>query len=110
MPRRLARLLPLVPLLAACAGPSVNQPGAPAVRHFASTNVYEGGARWHLFVFDPAEPRSLDDRLALARSATAADPACRWVRAPRVEIEERTRAQGARYADTMLAAPLRCDA
>lgn len=104
---RAAALALLAALAAGCA-PQVNVPGAPTVRHTESTVRYGDGARWHLFFFDPTKERSLDDRIALARAATAQDAACRWVGAPRAEIEERTHQQGARYAQTVLAAPLRC--
>ncbi|MGR3756932.1 MAG: hypothetical protein ACU0AT_06860 [Tranquillimonas sp.] len=104
--RRLAPLL--LPLLAACAAPQVNVPGAPAVRHAESTRPYPGGGRWHLFFFQPQQARSLDDRIALARAAIAREPGCRWIDAPRDELAERTLDQGTRYADTVLAAPLRC--
>ena len=106
---RRALLLLTGVLLAACAsGPEVNAPGAPTVRHFASTESFGNGARWHLFLFDPATTRSLDDRLALARAAVDQDPACRWVEAPLAEVKRQTLSQGSRYGDTTLAAPLRC--
>lgn len=81
---------------------------APSVRHVQSTESFGNGARWHLFLFDPSVPRGLDERLALARAAIEAEPGCRWVEAPRALIEEQTLAQGARYTQTILAAPLRC--
>ncbi|SFP32451.1 hypothetical protein [Tranquillimonas alkanivorans] len=94
--------------LAACAGPEVNVPGAPTVRHTQSTERYGEEGRWHLFFFQPQQARSLSDRLALARAAANADPDCRWIRTPRDEIEARTAAQGAQWSDLVLAAPLAC--
>ena len=49
--------------LAACA------PLSPdiSVRHFGSTQFHEG-ARFHLFTFDPREPRTLDQRIRLAKA------------------------------------------
>ncbi|RVT82748.1 hypothetical protein DXV76_16060 [Rhodobacteraceae bacterium CCMM004] len=111
--RRLPLLLAAtLPLLAACMPmtPKVNAPGAPQVRYFASTESAGDGARWHIFLYDPAVPRSLDERIDLARAAVAQDRGCRWVGADRDALAERTRAQGARYGETVLAAPLRCTA
>ncbi|RVV96626.1 hypothetical protein EKE94_17240 [Mesobaculum littorinae] len=102
------RLLPL-PLLAAACAPAVNTPGAPQVRHVESTKTAGDGARWHLFIYDPAQPRPLDERIALAQAAVRDDPACRWVGAGRDTLAAETSSQGARYAETTLAAPLRCD-
>lgn len=79
-----------------------------AVRHFGST-AYHDGQQLRVFVFDPAEPRSLDERIRLARAEIARDPACRWGDAPRAVIEDATRRQGADYADTLLAAPVICE-
>lgn len=76
------------------------------VRHVESTVSAGDGARWHLFLFDPAQPRSLDGRIALARRNVQSG--CRWVGAPKSELIAQTEAQGARYADTVLAAPLIC--
>ncbi len=92
-------------LLSACAMP-VEQ--GVQVRHVASTETAGNGARWHLFLFDPSRPRDLDARIALARDAIRDDPACRWIGAPRDEIAAQTKAQGARYTETVLAAPLIC--
>ena len=97
------RPLLLLPLLAACAAPV---PSGVTVRHTESTETAGNGARWHLFLFDPREPRSLDARIALARANLK--PGCRWVDRPRSEIEAQTASQGARFADTLLAAPLIC--
>ena len=79
-----------------------------SVRHFGSTQFYEE-ARFHLFTFDPREPRSLGDRIRLAQAEIARDPDCRWGNAPRAVIEEATLAQGAQFADTLLAAPVICE-
>ncbi|SEN43086.1 hypothetical protein [Palleronia pelagia] len=100
--RRIAWLLPAV--LSAC----VVAPRDPSVtvRHFASTESAGDGARWHIFLFDPSQPRDLDARIRLARANL--NPGCRWVGAPRDEIVSKTNSQGARYADTVLAAPLIC--
>ncbi|WP_102107709.1 hypothetical protein [Oceaniglobus roseus] len=100
------RTLLLLPLLAACMPQEV--PEGMSIRHVESTRPYGDRARWHLFVFDPAVPRSLDERLKLARAATANDGNCRWVDAPKDEILRQTADQGARYAETTLAAPLIC--
>ncbi|CAM4323356.1 hypothetical protein [Palleronia rufa] len=102
---RIWRGLALLPLLAACTAPV---PRDVAVRHTASTETAGGGARWHLFLFDPREPRDLDTRIALARAQVARESDCRWAERPRAEIAARTAEQGARYADTLLAAPLVC--
>ncbi|KAF0677356.1 hypothetical protein [Profundibacterium mesophilum] len=109
--RNVAALALIAAGLAACAPtPRVGEgtPEAPNVRHFASTQSFGNGARWHLFLFDPSQPRSLDTRLTLARRAIEREPDCRWVDAPRDQIEEQTRDQGARYTQSVLAAPLRC--
>ncbi|MDU8944614.1 hypothetical protein [Ovoidimarina sediminis] len=92
-------------IVSACAP----MPGDVAVRHFGSTQFHEG-ARFHLFTFDPREPRTLDQRIRLAKAEIARDPDCRWANAPRAVIEEATRKQGAQYADTLLAAPVICEA
>ena len=95
--------LACVPLLAACVmtpNPSVT------VRHVASTESAGNGARWHLFLFDPAQPRDIDTRIALAKRNL--QPGCAWVGAPKSEIIAQTNSQGARYGDTTLAAPLIC--
>lgn len=91
-------------IAAACAAP----PAEVTVRHFGSTR-YLDGAQIRVFTFDPRMPRSLDERLRLARAEIARDPACRWAGASRAAIEEATRAQGAAYADTLLAAPVNCE-
>lgn len=93
--------------LAACAGPTL--PPDVTVRHSASTETAGNGARWHLFLFDPRVPRSMDERIRLARAKVATERDCRWVDRPRAEIEDRTRQQGTAYADTLLAAPLICN-
>ena len=100
--------LALLPFLAACATPPVDP--AVTVRHVQSTETAGNGARWHLFLFDPREPRTLDERIALARALIERDPDCRWVGASRSTIIAQTEAQGARYAETLLAAPLHCEA
>ncbi len=99
-------LLPLA-LLAACAAPV---PRDVSVRHVESTETAGDGARWHIFLFDPSEPRDLDTRIALARRDVAREGRCRWVERPRSEIVARTQEQGERYAGTVLAAALRCAA
>ncbi|MDT0681729.1 hypothetical protein RM543_03450 [Roseicyclus sp. F158] len=102
-----AALIAALPLLAACAAP----PGADvSVRHFASTETAGNGARWHLFVFDPEEARSLDDRIAIARRSIGRERGCDWVGASRAEIEAQTAKQGQTYSRTLLAAPVRCSA
>ena len=79
------------------------------VRHVASTRFYEGDARWHLFIFDPAEARPFDERLGLARRAIAREPGCSWVDAPEALIRAETDKQaGDIRRDTLLVAPLRC--
>ncbi|WP_375262641.1 hypothetical protein [Palleronia sp.] len=93
--------------LAACAGPAL--PPDVTVRHTASTETAGNGARWHLFLFNPRQPRTLDERIRLAKAQVATERGCRWIDRPRAEIEERTRQQGAAYAETLLAAPLICD-
>ena len=87
---------------------SCGVPSGVEVRHVASTRPAETGGLWHLFLFDPAEPRSLDDRIRLARAEIARDRDCRWADAPRAAIEAETMAQGGARADTLLAAPVRC--
>ncbi len=98
--------LALLALLAACAAPI---PRDVSVRHVASTETAGGGARWHLFLFDPREPRDLDTRIALAKRQIAREGACRWSDRPRAEIAAQTARQGERYAETLLAAPLICE-
>lgn len=94
-------------VLAGCAAPVV-EPAATA-RHVPSNVAYgNDGARMHLFVFNPNEPRSLADRKAIARRTIALEPGCAWVDAPDDVLIEATRSQGARFTDTMLVAPLRC--
>jgi hypothetical protein len=93
--------------LAACGAP-VSETLTTA-RHVSSNVPYgTDGARLHLFVFDPSEPRPLADRKAIARRQIALEPSCAWVEAPDSVLIEETRKQGERYADTMLVAPLRC--
>lgn len=104
---RLRPALALLPLLAACAAPL---PRDVSVRHLQSTETAGNGARWHIFLFDPSEPRDLDTRIALARREVAREGRCRWAERPRAEIAERTADQGAAYADTVLAAALTCPA
>lgn len=102
---RLFRLAAAAGLLAlAACGVPVDR--GVTVRHLASTETAGNGARWHIFLFEPTEPRSLEQRIALARANL--DPGCDWVGAPRPEIARRTAEQGARYTDTVLAAPLIC--
>ena len=102
------RLLPLAALaLAACAS-ATTEPLTTA-RHVPSNVPYgNDGARLHLFIFDPNEPRSLTDRKAIARRQIALEPGCAWVDAPDATLIEETRKQGERFTDTMLVAPLRC--
>lgn len=93
--------------LAACGAP-VSETLTTA-RHVPSNVPYgTDGARLHLFVFDPSEPRPLADRKAIARRQIALEPSCAWVDAPDSLLIEETRKQGERYAETMLVAPLRC--
>ena len=95
--------------LAACA-PAVTEPAATA-RHVGSNDPYgNDGARMHLFIFDPSAPRSLADRKAIARRMVEGDNDCSWVEAPDEVLIAATRAQGERYKDTLLVAPLRCRA
>lgn len=106
LPRR-----PLFRLAAAAGVLALAACGVPVergvtVRHFASTETAGNGARWHIFLFAPPEPHSLDQRIALARANLG--PGCDWMGAPQAEIARRTAAQGARYTDTVLAAPLIC--
>lgn len=102
------RLLPVLLLFLAACGAPVSEPLATA-RHVASNDVYgSGGARMHLFIFDPNAPRSLDTRKDIARRTVALDPKCVWVDAPDEVLIEATRQQGERYSDTLLVAPLRC--
>ena len=95
----------LLPALAisACA-----MPDDVEVRHLASTKAAEAGGVWHLFLFEPEEPRPLDTRIRLARSEISRDPACGWVAADRDAIAAETRRQGPAFADRVLAAPLLC--
>lgn len=103
---RISRAIGLL-VLAGCAAPVV-EPAATA-RHVPSNVAYgNDGARMHLFVFNPNEPRSLADRKAIARRTIALEPGCAWVDAPDDVLIEATRSQGARFTDTMLVAPLRC--
>lgn len=103
------RVLSILALLAvtACGAP-VSEPLATA-RHVPSNEVYgSDGARMHLFIFDPNEPRSLAARKAIARRTIALEPGCAWVDAPDEVLADATRRQGERYAETLLVAPLRC--
>ena len=93
--------------LSACSGTPVADL-TTSVRHVPSNEAYGDGARLHLFIFDPSKPRSLDDRLTIARRAIALEPGCAWVDAPQDVIIEKTAEQGARYVDTLLVAPLKC--
>ncbi|MEQ9015926.1 MAG: hypothetical protein RLO38_15650 [Roseovarius confluentis] len=103
--RRLVLLSVLA--LAACGAP-VSETLTTA-RHVPSNVPYgTGGARLHLFVFDPSRSRSLADRKAIARRQIALEPSCAWVEAPDDFLIAETRKQGERYTDTMLVAPLRC--
>lgn len=80
-----------------------------SVRHVASTRIYDGDARWHLFIFDPAVERPFSERLGIARRAIAREPGCSWVDAPEALLRKETDAQaGALRQDTLLVAPLRC--
>jgi hypothetical protein len=102
------RLLPLALLTLAACAEATTEP-LTTVRHVPSNVPYgTEGARLHLFVFDPSEPRSLADRKAIARRQIALETRCAWVDAPDAILAEETRRQGARYADTLLVAPLRC--
>ena len=93
--------------LAGCGAP-ITEITASA-RHVPSNVAFgDDGARMHLFVFDPSEPRPLSDRKAIARRAIALDPGCAWVDAPDNVLIEATKTQGARFTETMLVAPLRC--
>ncbi len=103
------------PTLAVLAALTLTACGAPVAditataRHVPSNVAYgKDGARLHLFVFDPNEPRVLDDRKAIARRMIALEPGCAWVEAPDTLLIDETRKQGERFADTMLVAPLRC--
>ncbi len=80
-----------------------------AVRHFPSTRFVEG-QRVHVFVFDPAEDRSLDARIRLARAQVARERGCRWIGGPDAMIASETARQGRLYAGQVLAAPLDCEA
>ena len=80
-----------------------------SVRHVASTKLYGEDARFHLFVFDPAEPRPFAERVGIARRAIAREIGCAWVDAPEDVLRAETERQaGALRRDTLLAAPLRC--
>ena len=96
-----------LPALAACGAPVTE--ALTSVRHVPSNVPYgTEGARLHLFIFDPAQPRSLADRKAIARRQIALEPSCAWVDAPDEFLIDETRNQGERYSETMLVAPLRC--
>lgn len=102
------RLLPLVLVALAACAETVTEP-LTTVRHVPSNVPYgSDGARLHLFIFDPSQPRPLADRKAIARRQIALEPRCAWVDAPDTLLVEETRKQGERYAETMLVAPLRC--
>lgn len=105
--RRYLALSSALALLAACAE-TTTDPLATA-RHVPSNVAYgPDGARLHLFIFDPNQPRSLEDRKAIARRTIALDPRCSWVDAPDDVLRAETAKQGAQFSDTMLVAPLRC--
>ena len=91
--------------LSACAMPPA---GDTTVRAVRSNQAYGDGALLWLFVFNPERPRPLDERVRLARARTRDMPGCRWVGAPDDVLAAETAKQGARYAETMLVAPLRC--
>ena len=94
-------------VLAGCAAPVADI--TSTARHVPSNVAYgNDGARMHLFIFDPNEPRSLADRKAIARRTIALEPGCAWVDAPDDVLIEATKSQGARFTETMLVAPLRC--
>ena len=99
---RRATLVIALAALSACATPSDIQ-----VRHYGSPQFYEQ-ARFHLFTFNPDEPRSLDARIRLARAEIARDPDCRWAGAPKDVIAEATARQGTPFQNTTLAAPVIC--
>lgn len=90
-------------LLTACAMPESDV----TIRHFAST-AFHDGTPFHIFVFDPDKPRSLNDRIRIARNEIQADPDCTWVATPTDVIAEATARQGTPWSDTLLAAPVRC--
>ena len=93
--------------LTGCAAPVTEI--ATTARHVPSNVPYgNDGARMHLFIFDPSEPRSLSDRKTIAKRMIALEPGCAWVDAPDRVLAEATREQGERFKDTMLVAPLRC--
>ena len=93
--------------LLGCAAPVADI--TATARHVSSNVAYgDDGARMHLFIFDPNEARPLDDRKAIARRTIALEPGCSWVEAPDDVLIDATRAQGARFAETLLVAPLRC--
>ncbi|MBT8415795.1 MAG: hypothetical protein KJO30_15830 [Boseongicola sp.] len=93
--------------LAGCAEPLADI--TSTARHVPSNVAYgDEGARMHLFIFDPNEPRTLADRKAIARRTIALEPGCAWVDAPDDVLIEATKTQGARFTDTLLVAPLRC--
>lgn len=104
----LKRLLPFALIALAACAETVTEP-LTTVRHVPSNVPYgQDGARLHLFVYDPSQPRSLADRKAIARRQIALEPRCAWVDAPDAFLVDETRKQGERYVDTMLVAPLRC--
>ena len=73
------RVLPFALLALAACGAPVSETLTTA-RHVPSNVPYgTGGARLHLFVFDPSEPRPLADRKAIARRQIALEPSCAWV-------------------------------
>ncbi|MBT8425995.1 MAG: hypothetical protein KJO67_13545 [Silicimonas sp.] len=102
------RILPVALLALAACAEATTEP-LTSVRHVPSNVPYgQEGARLHLFIFDPSQPRSLDDRKAIARRQIALEPRCAWVDAPDAVLVDETRKQGERFTDTMLVAPLRC--
>lgn len=101
--------------LAILAALSLTACGAPVAditakaRHVPSNVAYgTDGARMHLFIFDPNEPRTLADRKLIAQRTIALEPGCAWVDAPDSVLVDETEKQGERFVDTMLVAPLRC--
>ena len=104
---RLALMAVLGLALAACSAPVADL--TATARHVPSNVAYgQDGARMHLFIFDPNEPRSLEDRKAIAQRMITLEPACAWVPAPDDVLVTATATQGAQFTETMLVAPLRC--
>lgn len=83
-------------------------PQRTEVRQIPSNVVTGPGERLNLFVFDPAEPRPLDERLRLAtREARRND--CALLGSDRELIERETARRGGRSPDSVLVAPVRCE-